>query len=85
MRWITRERPKLNRIACSWLIAPAAEFIYVAADPPHPGGRYRSFLPCTAGRRPISAGFPHNHTNDHEMLAIGRPAKPCNEKIINQL
>jgi rhodanese-related sulfurtransferase len=32
-RWITRERPKIDRIACPWLIArfvdPAAEFLYV--------------------------------------------------------
>lgn len=35
MKWITRERPKIDRIACPWLIArfidPAAEFLYVAA------------------------------------------------------
>ena len=35
MRWITRERPKIDRIACPWLIArfidPAAEFLYVPA------------------------------------------------------
>ena len=32
-RWVTRERPKIDRIACPWLIArfvdPGAEFIYV--------------------------------------------------------
>ncbi|MBI2510001.1 MAG: chromate resistance protein [Betaproteobacteria bacterium] len=32
-RWVTRERPKIDRIACPWLIArfvdPEAEFIYV--------------------------------------------------------
>ena len=36
MKWITRERPKIDRIACPWLIKrfvdPDAEFIYVAAD-----------------------------------------------------
>lgn len=36
MKWITRERPKIDRIACPWLIArfidPDAEFLYVAAD-----------------------------------------------------
>ena len=35
MKWITRERPKIDRIACPWLIArfidPAAEFLYVPA------------------------------------------------------
>jgi len=36
MQWITRERPKIDRIACPWLIArfidPEAEFLYVPAD-----------------------------------------------------
>lgn len=35
MQWITRERPKIDRIACPWLIArfidQAAEFLYVPA------------------------------------------------------
>ena len=35
-RWITRERPKIDRIACPWLIRrfidPDAHFLYVAAD-----------------------------------------------------
>lgn len=36
MKWITRERPKIDRIACPWLIArfidEAPEFLYVPAD-----------------------------------------------------
>lgn len=35
MKWITRERPKIDRIACPWLIArfidKEAEFLYVHA------------------------------------------------------
>ncbi len=35
-RWITRERPKIDRIACPWLIRrfinPEAEFIYVPTE-----------------------------------------------------
>ena len=35
MKWITRERPKIDRIACPWLIThfidPAPEFLYVPA------------------------------------------------------
>jgi len=34
MKWITRERPKIDRIACPWLIKrfidPSAEILYVA-------------------------------------------------------
>jgi hypothetical protein len=36
MKWVTRERPKVDRIACPWLIKrfvdPDAEFLYVPAD-----------------------------------------------------
>jgi hypothetical protein len=36
MQWITREHPKIDRIACPWLILrfidAAAEFLYVPAD-----------------------------------------------------
>jgi len=35
MKWVTRERPKIDRIACPWLIArfidPEAQFLYVRA------------------------------------------------------
>ena len=35
MKWVTRERPKIDRIACPWLIArfidKAPEFLYVPA------------------------------------------------------
>jgi len=35
-RWITRERPKIDRIACPWLVLrfvdPQAEFLYVPAN-----------------------------------------------------
>jgi hypothetical protein len=36
MKWVTRERPKTDRIACPWLIRrfidPEAEFLYVPTD-----------------------------------------------------
>ena len=36
MRWITRERPKIDRVACPWLIArfidSAPEFLFVPPD-----------------------------------------------------
>jgi hypothetical protein len=35
MKWVTRERPKIDRIACPWLVRrfvdPGAEFLYVPA------------------------------------------------------
>ena len=43
MKWVTRERPKIDRIACPWLIArfidPKAEFLYVPAADVLRGGR----------------------------------------------
>jgi hypothetical protein len=36
MKWVTRARPKIDRVACPWLIRrfidPAAEFLFVAPD-----------------------------------------------------
>ena len=36
MKWITRERVKVDRVACPWLIKkfvdPKAEFLFVPAD-----------------------------------------------------
>ena len=36
MKWVTRARPKVDRVACPWLIKrfvdPQAEFLYVPTD-----------------------------------------------------
>ena len=36
MKWVTRERPKIDRIACPWLITrfidDEPEFLYVRSD-----------------------------------------------------
>lgn len=36
MKWVTRERPKVDRVACPWLIKrfvdPQAEFLFAPAD-----------------------------------------------------
>jgi hypothetical protein len=36
MKWVTRERVKVDRVACPWLIRkfldPQAEFLFVPAD-----------------------------------------------------
>ena len=36
MKWVTRERPKTDRIACPWLIKnfidPEAQFLYVPTE-----------------------------------------------------
>lgn len=58
MKRITRERPKIDRIACPWLVTrfidEAPEFLYVPA-----------------GLLAISKGLPLNFAADHEMLRHG--------------
>jgi hypothetical protein len=48
-RWITRERPKIDRIACPWLIArfvdPEAEFVYVPSGDVLSAAREREAIP----------------------------------------
>ena len=63
MKWITRERPKIDRIACPWLIArfvdEAPEFLYV------PGG---DVMRIAAETGAIPYDVPHvelGHHGDH--------------------
>ena len=48
-RWVTRERPKIDRIACPWLIArfidPEAEFLYVPPNEVHGAAKSRGAIP----------------------------------------
>ena len=63
MKWVTRERPKTDRIACPWLILhfidPDAELRFVpAADVLDVAERERALVRCTRGairppRRPV--------------------------------
>jgi hypothetical protein len=49
MKWITRERPKIDRIACPWLIRrfvdPQAEFLYVPPQQVHAEARRLGAIP----------------------------------------
>lgn len=126
MKWITREHPKIDRIACPWLIdrfidggaeiifVPAAEVLQKAAEYnaipfdiagveyTHEGDlcTFDYFLkkhalndpvlqqlaiivraadtdhfelaPQAAGLWAISAGLSYNHTDDHQLLEIGK-------------
>ena len=48
-RWVTRERPKIDRIACPWLVArfvdPDAEFLYVPANEVLDAAKNRDAVP----------------------------------------
>ena len=48
-RWVTRERPKIDRIACPWLVArfvdPEAEFLYVPSSDVLKAAKERDAIP----------------------------------------
>ena len=58
-RWVTRERPKIDRIACPWLIRrfldPAAEFFYV------PNAEVRTFAAANGATAYDIPDVPYSH------------------------
>jgi hypothetical protein len=62
MKWITRERPKIDRIACPWLIArfidAAPEFLYV------PGGDVLKVAAATGATPYDIPGVEYGHHGD---------------------
>jgi hypothetical protein len=62
MKWITRERPKIDRIACPWLIArfidEAPEFLYV------PGGEVLKVAAETGAMPYDIPGVEYGHHGD---------------------
>ena len=63
MKWVTRERPKIDRIACPWLIArfvdPAPEFLYV------PGNEVMKVAADTGAIPYDVSGVELGHHGDH--------------------
>ncbi len=61
-RWVTRARPKIDRIACPWLIRrfvdPAAEFFYV------PNAEVRAFAAANGATAYDIPDVPHSHVGD---------------------
>lgn len=61
-RWVTREHPKIDRIACPWLIRrfvdPRAEFLYVPVDEVHALARSERAVAYDV------AGAPLDHDGD---------------------
>jgi rhodanese-related sulfurtransferase len=62
-RWVTRARPKIDRLACPWLIArfidPAAEFLYVPPESVLAVAREREATPYDV------VGVPLSHVGEH--------------------
>jgi hypothetical protein len=59
MKWVTRERSKVDRIACPWLIRHFVD--------------QRDLTPESRGRLAIAQGFSEAYANDHEQLAVELP------------
>jgi len=61
-RWVTREQPKIDRIACPWLIRrfidPAAEFFYV------PNAEVRAFAAANGATAYDVPDVPYSHVGD---------------------
>lgn len=61
-RWITRERPKIDRIACPWLIRrfvdPRAEFFYSPADQVFDRAKHNQAVPYDIPGAPVSHAGP---------------------------
>lgn len=62
MKWVTRERPKTDRVACPWLIArfidPGAEIVYVPRD------RVLEEAAAVGGRSFDTPGADYTHVGD---------------------
>lgn len=81
-RWVTRARPKIDRIACPWLIRrfidPAAEFFYVPAAEVRSFAAERDATPydvadvryAHAGRECSFDAFIRLHDLEHPALAV---------------
>jgi hypothetical protein len=63
MKWVTRERPQIDRIACPWLVARFVdenpEFLYV------PGGEVMKVAAATGAIPYDVAGVELSHHGDH--------------------
>ena len=58
MKWVTRERPKIDRIACPWLIRrfidPIASFDYVPAETVFDEASLRHAIPYDIAGAPVT-------------------------------
>ena len=83
MKWITRERPKIDRIACPWLVArfvdPEAEFLYVPTKQVLAAAEERDAIPYDipdvhfsheGERCSFDAFLSHFHLNDPALAQL---------------
>jgi rhodanese-related sulfurtransferase len=74
-RWITRARPKIDRIACPWLITrfidPRAEFFYVPADQVFAEAARLHATPFDIPGAPVSHTGPQGEQCSFDALLTG--------------
>ena len=79
-RWVTRERPKIDRIACPWLVRrfidPAAEFFYV------PTAQVREIR--RGERRDAPTTFPMSATRTRVASAASTRSSACTISTIRR-
>jgi len=81
MKWITREKPKIDRIACPWLIKrfidKDAEIIYVPFDEVIPRSKQLSAIPFDI------AGVEYTHYNDECTFDYFLKKHKLNDKALH--
>ncbi len=83
MKWITRERPKIDRIACPWLIKnfvdKDAEFIYVAKEKVFSQAKELDAIPYDI------PGAEYSHEGDHCTFDYIVKKHHINDPAVDQL
>jgi hypothetical protein len=83
MKWITRERPKIDRIACPWLVArfvdEAPEFLYV------PGGEVMRAAQATGAIPYDVPGVELGHHGDRCSFDAFIDKYALDDRALNQL
>jgi hypothetical protein len=86
MKWVTREKVKVDRVACPWLIKkfidPQAEFLFVPADKVREAAKKESAIPFDVpnvelGHHGKECSFEailkkHNLTSDPALVLLGK-------------
>ena len=96
MKWITREHPKVDRVACPWLIKkfidPHAEFIFVAANRVAKDARQLGAIPfdiegCELGHHGEDVSFnsilKKYALNDPALLLLGEIVRAADSQPSN--
>ncbi|MBI3286543.1 MAG: chromate resistance protein [Chloroflexi bacterium] len=83
MKWVTRQRAKVDRVACPWLILnfidPQAEFIFAPADQVREVAEREGAIPFDAPG--VKLGHHHGHCSFESILAEYQLTDPALQKL----